>query len=181
MRTTPADTFRIDAIPWPTLQMIWDSGHDALGNPIEVMVNDEPQSAPLRCCLKEAAVGEAIGLVAYSPFEKLGPYAEVGPVFIHASPCSGYQTPYQYPADFRHRRQVLRAYDGEERMVYDANRFVDGIQAESTIAEIFANPSVAFVHSRNVLPGCYMFTIHRVSPDEGSRHGPGTTEESRAE
>ncbi len=159
--------FRIDAIPRMILEEIWSTGCDPFGNTIEVMVNEEAESAPLRCCLKEATVGEAVGLIAYGPLDKPGPYAEVGPVFIHPTPCNGYEEPYRYPVDFRHRRQVLRVYDGAGRMLYDLNRIVEGDEAEAAIATVLQDPRAAVVHSRNVVAGCYMFAIRR------TQHGSG--------
>jgi hypothetical protein len=41
------------------------------------------------------------------------------------------------------------------------NRIVEGRDAETAIADLFARPDVDHVHSRNVLAGCYMFAITR--------------------
>ncbi len=103
--------FRIDAIPRTIPEEIWSTGCDPFGNTIEALVNEEAQSTPLRCGLKEAAVGEAVGLIAYGPLDQPGPYAEVGPVCLHPTPCDGYQEPRRVPVAFRHRRQVLRVDD----------------------------------------------------------------------
>ncbi len=163
---TPAG-FHIDAIPRAILEEIWTTGRDPFGHPLEIMVNEAPRSAPLRCCLKEATVGETVGLLAYGPMDQPGPYAEVGPVFIHPTPCDGYEEPHRYPADFRHRRQVLRVYDGAGRMLYDLNQIVEGDEAEAAIATLLQDPRVAVVHSRNVLAGCYMFAIRRTPRGSG--------------
>ena len=153
--------FRVRALPAGFLARVWATGRDDLGNAVEQMVNREAGGAPLRCCLREAEVGERIALIGYGPFDRPGPYAEVGPVFIHAEPCAGCGETGRYPEAFRHRRQVFRAYDAGGRMVYGGNAMVEGRDAEAAIARIFADPAVAFIHSRNVLAGCYMFAIHR--------------------
>ena len=36
---------------------------------------------------------------------------------------------------------------------------VDG-PAERAIVDLLGRPSVAYLHSRNVLAGCYMFAVH---------------------
>jgi hypothetical protein len=167
MATAPGIAFRVRALPDEFLQRVWSTGHDDMGNAIEISVNEEPGGAPLRCCLREAAVGERVGLIAFRPFDHPGPFAEVGPVFVHPEPCSGYRDVERYPEGFRHRRQVFRAYDAEGRIVYRANRMVDGKDAEAAVCEILADPMVALIHSRNVLAGCYMFAIHRPRPDDG--------------
>ena len=148
--------FRIAALPADVLEEVRSSGVDAHGNSLERRVASGGE--PLRCCLRDAAAGEEIGLIAYCPFPWTGVYAESGPVFLHTSPCAGYTAPDAYPSGFRHRQQIFRAY-GHDRTIVDA-RIVDGADAEPAIAELLADPDVAFLHSRNVAYGCYMFTIH---------------------
>jgi hypothetical protein len=119
----------------------------------------EEDGAPLRCCLREARAGERLALIAYRPEGTAGAYREVGPVFVHAARCGGYVERDAYPAAFRHRRQVFRAYD-EAGRIADA-LLVEGAHAEASIEHLLASPRVAIVHSRNVLYGCYMFAIGR--------------------
>lgn len=150
--------FRVSALPPDDLARIRSQRTDDLGNEWVVTVQDE-DGAPLRCCLRDATVGERIALIAWRPSDVGGAYAEVGPVFIHADPCAGYAADDAYPAGFRHRSQLFRAYDARGRQV--DNQIVEGRDAEFAIAGLFASPDVAFVHSRNMLAGCYMFSITR--------------------
>lgn len=150
--------FRVTAMPTADLDRIRGRGVDDFGNAVVVAVHQNEGGTPLRCCLRDAAAGERVALVAHQPASVGGAYAEVGPVFIHADCCSGYGGG-AYPAGFRDRRQLFRAYDGDGRQV--DNRIVDGQDAEAAIAEVFARSDVAYLHSRNVLAGCYMFTIER--------------------
>jgi hypothetical protein len=152
-------TFRVDAIPAVELDRIRAAGVDDFGNPLEPRVVRQAGGTPLRCCLREADAGERVVLIAYRPSEVGGPYAEVGPVFVHAEHCDGYAETGRYPQGFRHRQQLLRAYDARGRQV--ENVIVDGVRAEYAITDLLGRPDVAFVHSRNVLAGCYMFAITR--------------------
>lgn len=156
------NNFRVAALPTLELDLIRARGVDDFGNSLVVTVNHDEGGAPLRCCLQEAAVGERVALIAYQPAAVGGAYAEVGPVFIHADPCSGYGDGDSYPAGFRARRQLFRAYDADGRQV--DNQIVEGQHAEAAIAELFARPEVAYLHNRNLFAGCYMFTIARPSP-----------------
>ena len=151
---------RADAIPGTELERIRGRGTDDFGNPLVVSVVDEAGGTPLRCCLREAVLGERVALIAYQPSKIGGPYAEVGPVFIHAEACDGYTAPDRYPDGFRQRKQLLRAYDARGAIV-DAIIARDGDEAESVVAAFFSRPEIAYIHSRNVLYGCYMFTIRR--------------------
>jgi Protein of unknown function (DUF1203) len=156
---TDAVTLQISPIPVETLRRIRERCIDDLGNPVVSEVDAEGGS-PLRCCLRDAAPGERVAAIGYNPFSWSGPYAETGPVFIHADECPGYQELHSYPVGFRHRQQIFRAYSAQRRIV-DAV-IVAGADAEDVLAELLARPEVDFVHSRNVAYGCYMFTVRRV-------------------
>lgn len=151
-------SFQVSALPDEDLDRIRSRGTDDFGNDLVVTIQDEV-GAPLRCCLRDATVGERIALVAWQPAALPGPYAEVGPVFIHADSCPGYAEVDAYPAGFRHRSQLFRAYDAQGRQV--DNRIVEGREAETEITSLFSDPDIAYVHSRNMLADCYMFAISR--------------------
>ncbi len=160
MTMEPAE-FRISAIPPQTLDRIRAAGHDDFGNPLQGFVDVEGGS-PLRCCLRPATAGERLMLIAYQPFSRPGPYAEVGPVFVHAEQCAGYGEPSRYPEGYRSwKTMVFRPYHFDGRMAYPALAMVDGPQAELVIDTIFADPTIEMIHTRNVHAGCYMFAIHR--------------------
>ena len=152
-------SFYVSALPTRELDRIRARGRDDFNNAVMVSVNEDEGGTPLRCCLREAAVGERVALIACQPAVGGGAYAEVGPVFIHADSCSGCDDSDAYPVGVRHRRQLFRAYDAEDRQV--DNTIVEGQHAEAAIAQLFARPDVAYLHSRNPLAGCYMFTIAR--------------------
>ncbi|MFV2008316.1 MULTISPECIES: DUF1203 domain-containing protein [unclassified Micromonospora] len=151
-------SFVISPIPPERLKAMRHDGADDAGERFEAFVAEE-DGAPLRCCLREARAGEHLALIAYRPEGTAGAYREIGPVFVHAAPCEGYAERDTYPDPFRHRRQVFRAYDHTGRIA-DAI-IVEGVHAEAGIDQLLAYPDVATVHSRNVLYGCYMFTIDR--------------------
>jgi len=152
-------SFRVHALPDSDLDRIRAHGVDDFANP--VVASRERTGAPLRCCLQEATADEAVALIAYQPCTLGGPYAEIGPIFIHAEACAGYPETGLYPEAFRHRQQVLRVYDADGNQIYHLNRIVEGHDAEGAISELLARPQVSYLHSRNVLAGCYMFNITR--------------------
>jgi hypothetical protein len=157
---TPADGRLIfEPIPQAKLQDIRAAGVDESGNQLTVQADTEGGN-PLRCCLRESAPGERVLLIAYTPPGTRGAYAERGPVFIHAEPCSGYLTPDRYPPALSHRQQVARAYDQDGRIA-DGVLVNDGEHAVTVIHELFARPDVTLVHLRNVGYGCYNFAVRR--------------------
>ena len=158
--------FRVHPIPPRTLEEIRLAGHDRFGNELTPVVDDEGGS-PLRCCLSRTTPGERIYLIAYRPFGRPGPYAEAGPVFVHASPCPGYSETSAYPAGYRDwPAMIFRPYRHHaelncDAIAYDAIKLGEGPTAEALIASIFADPAIKFIHTRNVYAGCFMFSITR--------------------
>ena len=152
-------TFTVHPIPADVLQRLRERGTDDHGNPVRLIV-DEEGGSPLRCCLTESLPGEQVALIAYSPFRKKSPYAEVGAVFVHAKECGGYPEHRGYPDSFRHRRQIFRAY-GTTGDIVGATLVEPGGDVEGTITGFLSDPEVDFVHTRNVLYGCYMLEIRR--------------------
>ena len=141
-------SFLVTPLPPEDVDRIRSRGTDDFGNELVVTIQEEA-GAPLRCCLRDATVGERVALIAWQPAEVGGAYAEIGPVFIHADRCPGYAEVESYPPGFRHRNQLFRAYDEGGRQV--ENRIVEGSAAETAIADLFASPGIAHLHSRNLL------------------------------
>ncbi|MGO9341369.1 MAG: DUF1203 domain-containing protein [Acidimicrobiales bacterium] len=152
--------FTISALSPDDLRRIRAAGVDDFGNPFDPQVA-EAGGSPLRCCLRECKPGESIALISYCPFPWSGPYAEVGPVFVHADECGGYAATSLYPEGFASRRQLLRAYDHGHR-ISDAIQAINGEQAEQILSWLLGRPEIDFVHSRNVEWGCYMFSARRL-------------------
>jgi hypothetical protein len=98
-------------------------------------------------------------LFGYAPPIVPGPYREVGPIFAHAEGCTGDPDTAGYPPDWRGRPRVLRAYDRHGRI--HGGRLHDGRDPEAVIAELLADPAVDRLYSRNVVYGCFMFTVDR--------------------
>lgn len=164
MSTLAATEVRIRAIPTSTLRRLRAQGHDDHGHPWEPRV-DRDGGAPLRCCLRDARPGESIVLISYAPVRvstgsDAGPYDEVGPVFVHADECDGPDEESRYPSGWVDRPQVLRAY-GADGTIVGGVRLEPGDDRDAAASELLADPEVAFLHSRNVLHGCYMLEVRR--------------------
>ncbi|MGI5249932.1 DUF1203 domain-containing protein [Actinacidiphila glaucinigra] len=137
---------------------------------------DPEGGAPLRCCLRRSAPGERIALVGYAPLRRWaaatgadpGPYAETGPVFVHAAAgdCPGPPDVRGYPAALHGDRRVFRCYDARGRIL--GGRLVQltadeagAGAADAVLAARFADPRVAVVHVRAVEYGCFLFEAVR--------------------
>ncbi|MGY0006345.1 DUF1203 domain-containing protein [Micromonospora sp. I033] len=155
--TTTRTRYVIRPLPAEVLAEVRRTGRDASGQPPERSCAEGGE--PLRCCLRDATPGEPLLLFGYAPALPPGPYREVGPIFAHAVDCPGPAHVTGYPADWRGRPQVLRAYDRRGRIV--GGRWHDGDDPEAVVAELLADPAVDRLHSRNVVYGCWMFEVAR--------------------
>lgn len=163
---TPSVTLQIDAIAASTLRRIRTQGHDGFGHQWGPRVDHEG-GAPLRCCLRDSRPGESIALISYAPVREsvganadAGPYDEIGPVFVHADECAGPSDTRRYPSDWADRSQVLRAYRADGGIAGGV-RLEPGDDRDEAARRLLADPEVAFVHSRNIVYGCYMLEIRR--------------------
>jgi hypothetical protein len=150
-------TFRVEAIPAHTLSQVRSAGRDEAGNELHERVDDEGGS-PLRCCLRDTRPGERVLLIAYTPPGVTGPYAERGPIFVHASPCQGYPDVHRYPHALGRRQQIVRGYDRAGNMA-TATVVADGPAAERELVAVLGRPDIQVAHVRNVAAGCYNFAV----------------------
>lgn len=171
-------------IPAAVLQTLREA--DDSGRPLRPFVASESAQpiacvgSPLRCCLRAIEPGERVALVSYAPLRRWaaahsadpGGYDEVGPVFIHAEPCSG---PDDRPGRHPHTRpgalRVLRRYDERGHLVGGHPvELTDDPTAclDAAIDEAFSDNCVRVVHVRALEYGCFQF---EVLPDDLDRHG----------
>lgn len=161
---TSAISLRVRPLPAATLRRFRAQGHDDHGHPWRPRA-DREGGAPLRCCLRDSRPGESIALISYAPVREsvggvAGPYDEVGPVFVHADECEGAMDQKRYPSNWAERPQVLRSYRSDGTIAGGV-RLEPGADRDAAARELLADPDVAFVHSRNVIHGCYMLELCR--------------------
>jgi hypothetical protein len=127
---------------------------DAFGHKLHV----ERNQAPCRSCLRISKAPEDLILLSYQPLPDANPYAEVGPIFIHAQACEPYRA-HEFPADFLERELVVRAY-GRDGRIADAVVAAAG-KAEDAAANFLADENVAEVHIRHTSYTCFDFKVVR--------------------
>ena len=143
------------------------TGVDHGGNAVEPFV-DRDGGWPLRCCLTDSLPGDVLAIVAWGPFEWRGPYAETGPIVVHADPCGGVAGD-GVPPQFLTRRQLVRPYGTDRRIAYDDIVIVepDG-SLPDVLADVLSRDGIEVALVRNVLAGCYSFTARRRVPPSWS-------------
>jgi hypothetical protein len=150
---------RVHAIDSAHLDKVRSTGADGHGNPLRPFAATG-QGEPLRCCLRYAEQGEQITLISYAPFVRPSVWREVGPVYIHAARCEGYQPTGGLPGQLATGPRVLRTYRADDTMNYDQNTVViDEAGLEPIIERLLAERDVATVHVRTLAPQCFLYAV----------------------
>ena len=157
--TTTTNTLTVHALDPERLHAVRRAGADEHGNSFAPYPANG-SGEPLRCCLEYARAGEQIALISWAPFTEVSPWREVGPVYVHAEHCDGY-TERWLPGQLRRGPRVLRTYRADGSMDYGHNTLVGDEDIEPVLDRLLAEPEVATVHVRTVLPQCFLYAVTR--------------------
>lgn len=153
---------RFMALPTEDVRAYQRGAADAYGNVPERQVSDG-SDVPCRHCLKTVEAGEDYLVLAHRPFPTLQPYAETGPIFLHAGECPRSSEVDTLPPLFLSSPDyILRGYGSDDRIIYGTGGVVatDGIDARAQ--ELLALEAVAYVHMRSARNNCFQVRIERV-------------------
>jgi len=155
---SPANVaLRYAGIPEQVANEARETLKDRFGHDLRVV----SETAPCRVCLRIPEEPENLILLSYQPLADTGPYAEIGPVFVHADRCEPYASTDAFPKDFARRCLVLRAYGHDGRIV-DALVAQPG-EAPQKAAELLSCDDVAEIHVRHESYTCFDFKIVRAA------------------
>jgi hypothetical protein len=124
-------------------------------------VADEPDSAPCRVSLIDAAPGETLLLLPYQHVAAPSPYQAAGPIFVREQAREQAVVRGRLPEMFLSRLLSLRAYDAGGVMV-DAD-VMEGTQAQHALPDWLARPGVDHVHLHFARRGCFGARVDRVA------------------
>jgi hypothetical protein len=133
---------------------------DANGQPAErhVATGD---GLPCRHCLAMIAKGEPFLIAAHRPFPAPQPYAEVGPIFLHAKACPSGGGSDRVPAFLDSPRYIVRGYGTDDRIVYGSGLIVETAAIPAAAADLLDDPRIAYLHVRSATNNCYHCRIER--------------------
>mgnify|MGYP000514468897 CR=1 FL=1 len=130
---------------------------DAYGNAPERAVS--PGGMPCRHCLGQIAEGEGMLILAYRPFTTVQPYAETGPIFLHADTCARYPETDSLPPMLNTPDYIVRGYSKDERIVYGTGAVTATGSIVPRAGELLERDDVAYVHVRSARNNCYQCRI----------------------
>lgn len=153
----------IAPIPRSFLDRVRTEGLDDLGQPVKRVIAEGGE--PCRDVLRRARPGEELILASFSPFTKVSPYHEYGPIFVLAHDTGETPRRDRLPAmgddGYLRAQFAIRAYsEGEE--IVDAE-LTNPANANATIERLLARPDTAFLHVRFPAYGCFACRIDRAA------------------
>jgi len=152
---------RFVALATETVRALQSGAADATGQAPERQVSDGP-GIPCRHCLSDVAAGEPYLVLAHRPFPEVQPYAEVGPIFLHAADCARYAESAEVPAMLLTRaRTLIRGYGRDDRIVYGTGQVVASAAIAETARALLERPEIAYLHLRSASNNCYQCRIER--------------------
>jgi hypothetical protein len=155
---------RFRAMPTDVARGYQAGALDAYGRPPERRTADGTSRVPCRHCLSDVAAGDAYLVLAYRPFASVQPYAETGPVFLHASACARHAEGHETPAMLlKSPQMIVRGYSQDERIIYGTGAVVPTSEIATVAATLLARPEVAFVDLRSATNNCFQCRIDRAA------------------
>jgi len=122
------------------------------------VVADAPLGFPCRVSLDDAQPGETLILVNYEHQPAATPFRASHAVFVREG-VEAANTVDAMPPALRRRLLSLRAFDADHMMI--AADIVEGVDAGTLIARMFADPNIAYLHAHYAKWGCYAARIDR--------------------
>ncbi|TWD57704.1 uncharacterized protein DUF1203 [Agrobacterium vitis] len=122
-----------------------------------------PGGYPCRHCLSPIAAGTPYLTLAYRPFPTLQPYAETGPIFIHADECEAYDKGDTLPPMLDSPNYIVRGYGYDDRIVYGTGAVTATDNIITRAGELLASAEIAYVHVRSARNNCFQCRIDRAT------------------
>ena len=148
------------ALPTEIVTAYQNGAKDANGQTAEQAISDG-DGIPCRHCLKHVAAGEPYLILAHRPFPELQPYAELGPIFLHAKACSRYAASRNLPPILGSKQYIIRGYNKQNRIMYGTGQVTATTDIPQTAAQILSNPDIAYIHVRSAANNCFQCRIDR--------------------
>jgi hypothetical protein len=149
------------ALPTEAVRALQAGSPDAYGMTPERRISNG-DGVPCRHCLTNVAAGAPYLVLAYRPFPELQPYAETGPIFLHAEKCERAPDSDALPELFgRTAAYIVRGYSADDRIVYGTGAVTPTAEIPERAGDLLARPDIAYLHMRSAKNNCYQCRIER--------------------
>lgn len=148
------------ALPTDAVRALQRGGSDAYGLTPEQRISDG-DGVPCRHCMRNVGAGDGYLIVAYRPFPALQPFAETGPIFLHADECERATEAAVLPEMLESSDYIVRGYSGDDRIVYGSGGVIPTGDITARAETLFARDDIAYIHVRSARNNCYQCRIER--------------------
>ncbi|MCI5073827.1 DUF1203 domain-containing protein [Oricola sp.] len=149
------------ALETDAVRALQRGGDDAYGNPPQRLVSDG-SGIPCRHCLQPVRDGDPFLVLAHRPFDAPQPYAETGPIFLHAEECERASDTDDLAPMFRFGGSyILRGYRSDDWIDYATAEVVEAANIVKTARAMLDRAEVAYLHMRSSRFNCYQARIER--------------------
>jgi len=148
------------ALPADLVRDLQNGGLDANGQMPERRVSDG-NGVPCRLTLRPVPEGEPYLILAHRPFPAPQPYAEIGPIFLHAQSLERWPEGEAIPPALASPQYIVRGYGHDDRIVYGTGRIVATADIPAEAEAMLADPAIAYLHVRSASNNCYQCRIDR--------------------
>ncbi|MBZ9694008.1 DUF1203 domain-containing protein [Mesorhizobium sp. CO1-1-9] len=153
-------TIQFTALPTENVRALQRGGPDAYGRTPERKISDG-DGMPCRHCLRNIAAGDVYLILAYRPFPDPQPYAETGPIFLHAQECERAVGTRELPEILDSPDYIVRGYGGDDRIVYGSGGIIPTGAIAARAETLLEREDIAYVHVRSARNNCYQCRIER--------------------
>ncbi|TPO08779.1 DUF1203 domain-containing protein [Mesorhizobium sp. B1-1-5] len=153
-------SIQFKALPTEAVRALQRGGPDAYGCIPEHRISDGA-GVPCRHCLRNVAEGDGYLIVAYRPFPELQPYAETGPIFLHAEECERAAEGDALPEMLESSDYIVRGYGRDDRIVYGSGAVTPTGEIAARARTLFGRADIAYIHVRSARNNCYQCRIER--------------------
>ena len=151
---------RFVALPLDIARRLQDGGPDANGQVPERRISDG-DGVPCQLTLRAVPAGEPYLILAHRPFPAPQPYAEIGPIFLHADSRERWPEGDAIPPALESRHYIVRGYGEDDRIVYGTGQIVETPAIPARAEAMLADPRIAYLHVRSASNNCYQCRIER--------------------
>jgi hypothetical protein len=153
-------TFRIVGLEPEAFQPLFTmSDAERRGVHAVMRVADASPGFPCRVSLEDAKVDEEVLLVMYEHHAVDSPYRASGPIYVRRAAQRAHSSIDRVPEMLMRRLLSVRAYDRAGMM--RAAEVVEGVVLGDTIAHLFEDDRVLYLHVHNAKPGCFACRVER--------------------
>ncbi len=115
---------------------------------------------PCRVSLEDAEPGETLLLVQHTHHDVDSPYRASGPVFVRETAAECTPAIDEIPPMLQRRLLSVRGYGAQGRDLHGAE-VVEGTGLATTIAAMFEDDDIDYMHIHIARPGCYAARVTR--------------------